>query len=434
MKADQNGDMAGPRRPLRDRFGRGLVAVLALALVVSSALALPALGSPASSEATAETDRQPVVPQTDTAAYLAIDSERVETSQVVTVGLDPAGASAVTTARLRGEFETSRLRERFTAAATEDARRLVIENTTARLDAAIADLEARQQAALDAYNAGAIPATAFVRELVAIDTKASKLGETVDQLYTYDSAVGTPVPEREIARLKSRLIPLQGPVRDRLATHVADGNPRRVHLTTAADGLVLSTIIDGEFSTRYLREALVGSAFDDRFADKPISITEDFVPRLEELYPWVFGSDRRSNTALTNEPYYVQAGVYGMAVSHPQGSADANDLVVYYDADTDAIFREIQRKDVAAVPTESVTTAEDGYRLVVETTHADGPLGIRVENTTTGDAVESTVYLDGDPLGITNRATHWTVTPRRPFSVTVTTPTGNLTTTVGTDD
>lgn len=433
--------MAGSRRlPPDDASGRGLlVALLALSLVVSSALALPVLGAPTPTEPTeptasvADAGQQPVIPQANTSGYLALAPERIETSRTVTVGLDPAGASAVTTARLRGEFETERLRERFTSVASEEARRFVIENTTARLEAEITALKSRQQTALDAYNSGEISATAFVRELVAIDTTASELGTTIDQLYTYDSAVGTPVPERDIARMKAELIPLQGPVRDQLGTHMADGTPRRVHLTTAADGLVLSTIIEGEFSTRYLREALVGSAFDDRFTDKPISITNDFVPRLEELYPWVFGSDRRSNTALTNEPYYVQAGIYGMAVNHPHGGSGADDLVVYYDADTDAIFREIQRKDVNTVPTESVTTSNEEYRLVVETTHADGPLGIRVENATSGDTVEAGVYLDGESLGITNRATHWTVAPREPFTVTATTPTGNVTTTVGTD-
>ena len=429
--------MAGPRRT--PASGRGLlVALLAVSLVVSSGLALPVFGAPTPTEATESTGvtadaRQPVVPQANTSGYLALDSERIQTSRTVTVGLDPAGASAVTTARLRGEFESEQLRERFANAASEEARRRVIENTTDRLDAEIDALDTRQQTALDAYNSGEIPASAFVRELVAVDTTARELGATIDQLYTYDSAVGTPVPEREIARMKAQLIPLQGPVRDRLATHMTDGTPRRVHLTTSPDGLVLSTIIEGEFSTQYLRESLVGSAFDDRFSDKPISITDDFVPRLEELYPWVFGSDRRSNTALTNEPYYVQAGIYGMAVNHPHGGSGADDLVVYYDADTDAIFREIQRKDVSTVPTESVTATNDAYRLVVETTHADGPLGIRVENTTTGEPVESGVYLDGEALGVTDGATHWTVTPRGQFTVTAMTPTGNVTATVGPD-
>lgn len=428
--------MAGPRRV---PSGRGLLtALLAVSLVVSSGLALPVFGAPTPTESAEPTGvtadaTQPVVPQANTSGYLALGPERIETSRIVTVGLDPAGANAVTTARLRGEFESERLRERFANAETDETRRRVIENTSARIEAEIAALEARQQTALDAYNSGEIPASAFVRELVAVDTTASELGETIDQLYTYDSAVGTPVPERDIARMKARLIPLQGPVRDRLAAHMADGTPRRVHLTTAADGLVLSTIIEGEFSTRYLRESLVGSAFDNQFTDKPISITDDFVPRLEELYPWVFGSDRRSNTALTNEPYYVQAGIYGMAVNHPHGGSGANDLVVYYDADTDAIFREIQRKDVSTVPTESVTATNDAYRLVVETTHADGPLGIRVENTTTGETVESGVYLDGEALGVTDGATHWTVTPRGPFTVTAMTPTGNVTATVGPD-
>ncbi|MDZ7746703.1 MAG: hypothetical protein U5K28_09415 [Halobacteriales archaeon] len=427
--------MAGPRC-LSTVSGRSLlVALITVSVVVSSVLALPVLGAstPIQSDKTTNTAQQPVVSQANTSGYLALDADRIQTSHSVIVGLDPAGASAVTTARLRGAFETERLRARFANADSESARRLVIENTTARLDVAISALETRQQTALDAYNSGESSATTFVRELVAIDAMARELQTTIDQLYTYDSAVGTPVPEREIARMKAQLIPLQGPVRHRLGTHMSDGTPRRVHLTTADNGLVLSTIVEGEFSTRYLREALVGSAFDDRFTDKPISITEDFLPRLEELYPWVFGSDRRSNTALTNEPYYVQAGIYAMAVNHPHGASGADDLVVYYDADTDAIFREIQRKEVSTIPTEAVTETNGDYRLVVQTTHTDGPLGIRVENATTGDPVEASVFLDGESLGITNSATHWTLTPQGQFTVTATTPTGNITTTVGAD-
>jgi hypothetical protein len=206
----------------------------------------------------------------------------------------------------------------------------------------------------------------------------------------------------------------------------SNGVPERVHVTAAEDGIVLSTVVESDFSTQYLREAFYADGFDDRFADQPISF-EEFQNRIESRYTWVFDQNPQFDTVLTSEPFYSRAGVYGIALNHPQGTVSERDLVVYYDAGTDEVFYEIQRKDVTAVPTEPLATNTDGnLRLEVRSTHPGGPLRVDVTNTVTGNAVSATVLVNGTPVGETQEGRLWTVAPQETIVVTAETPSGNV--------
>lgn len=431
--------MSGPLSTLRALLAgrrRSLAVVGVALLVVSSVAAVPVIAERPSPDraATAENPgpaaaSAPVVQVENTSAYLNLPADSVQSEAFAVVELDPAAATSVRTARLHGRYTNIHLRETFTAAETDAAQRAVIRNTTRRLDSRLDELERRQADALAAYNRGDLSKTAFLRELVAIHAAADAMETTVDQLYTFDRGADMPVSQSSIARLKARLVPLQGPVRARLAASVTSGQTDRVHVMASETGVVLATLVEGEFTTRYVRESFYGGGFDDQFSDRPISI-DTFEQRLSELYPWTWANNGGRDTVLTSEPFYQRAGVYGIAFKHPHGTVGDSDLIVFYDAGTGEVFYEIQRRDVEATPHPLVaSTTGDGLRLELHATHPGGPLNVRVVNATAGTPVDARVTLNGDRVGRTGNESLWTLGPRDSFVVTASTPNGNVTVT-----
>lgn len=420
------GPLARLRAALHDD-GRGSARALVVPLVVALLLASTAAAVPLSPTDSEPAATAPIVQEPDTTARLVLPDDARTASRFATVRIDVGGATAVETAQLHGRYRTVRLREAFAAAETEAAQRAVVESAAADIAARIDELEQRQADALAAYTAGELSAEALVRELAVIHAGAESLDATVRQLYTFDRAAGKPVSESEVARLKARLVPLQGPVRDRLTASMGSGGPpERVHVTAAENGVILSTVVESDFSTQYLREAYYADGFDDRFADRPISFDE-FQSRIESRYTWVFEQNPPIDTVLTSEPFYVRAGVYGIAINHPHGTVSERDLVVFYDAGTDEVFYEIQRKDVTTVPTEPLASNTNGdLRLELRSTHPGGPLRVDVTNTATGEPVAATVLVNGDPVGETREGRLWTVAPTGTVVVTAETPDGNV--------
>ncbi|MFB6118845.1 hypothetical protein [Halosegnis sp.] len=426
--------MSGPREsryrllsPHSAALRRIVAVVLAILVVGSTAAAVPIAAGP--SQPSADSVATPVTEVANTTAYLSFPDDSVRTSGFTTVRLDPAGHAAVQTARLHGRYATAELRASFRAAETDAERRRVIVNATRQVNARIDRLEERQAAALAAYSRGELSTQSFLRELVAVHAAADATTATINQLYTFDRAAGMPVSQSAVARLKARLIPLQGPVRALVAERMAAGDGARVHVTTTDSGIALAAVRTGEFTTRYVREAFNGAAFDNQFTDRPLNI-ETFEQRVSELYPWTWANNRGTNSLLTGEPQYLRAGVYAVAVNHPHGTVGDRDLVIYYDADTESVFYEVQRKSVTATPTPVVAEAtSDDLGVRLRSTHPGGPLAVQVYNATTGTPVNATIRLGEEQLGTTGGDRLWTIAPRGVFVVTASTPDGNVTVT-----
>jgi hypothetical protein len=403
---------------------------LALLLVVASTAAAAPFAVQSDAEGTSTADGlPPVVAAANTSAHLALPDDRIETVRFGTVTLDVGGSLAMDNARVHGRYATTRLREAFAAADDDDAqRRAVVLQSTARLEGRIENLTARERDALEAYNAGDLSTRAYLRELAAIHVTADALLTTIDQLYTFNRAAGTPVEATRVARMKARLAPLTGPVRGRLAAAMeGDSDAVRVYVETSESGFVLSMIETGQYDTQYTREAYFGDGLDNRWADKPLSIDE-FEQRLEELYPWVTANKDSSDSALTSEPNYIRSGVYAIAFNHPHGTISNRDLTVYYDAGTQSVFYEIQRLDVDQVPTEQVANVTDeNLRIRVRATYSDGPMVVNVTDATTGEPVDATVEVNGQTVGTTARGDVWTVAPRGEFTVTASSGGRNVT-------
>lgn len=425
---------------------------LAFLLVVSASVAAAPLTGPAGEGSAAsvapvgddrtakpDLDRgtvaQPPVRQVENSAgYLALPSGGPRTVRFGSVALDVGGALAGDTGRMESRYATLKLREEFAAAGdNRTARREVVGRATARLERRVDALAERERAALAAYNAGDLTTQAYLRELATVHVRAEALERTIAQLYTFDRASGMPVAPGTVARLKAKLVPLTGPIRSRLASAMAgDRGPTRVYVETSETGIVLSMVEEGPFDTEYTRVAYVGSAFDDQWSDRPISIDE-FERRLGELYPWVSENKDSADSALTDAPNYLRAGIYAIAYNHPHGAISNRDLTVFYDAGTESVFYEVQRLDVSQLPTTEVANeTEDGLRLQVRGTHGDGPLSVNVTDSATGEPVDATVSIDGEPVGSTEQATLWTVAPADAFTVNATYRDRNVSTTVRT--
>lgn len=388
-------------------------------------------GSASGQPSVSPTTNRPVVDRANSTSYLELPHDRLRTARFGVVAIDAGGSMAVDNANIHDRYTKKRLRQAFTAARDDPIeQRAVVNRTTDRVAEKVADLRERERQALANYNAGRISAQTYLRELAAIDAAARSLETTIGQLYTYDRAADLPVPRTQIARLKAKLVPLTGPVREQVRHAMAgETDPVRVYVETSETGVVLSSLSTGGFSTEYVREAYYGDGLDQRWTDKPITI-DQFENRLSELYPWTTTNKENADSALTSEPYYSRAGIYGIAYNHPHGTVSDRDLVVYYDAGTTEIFREVQRLDVSTVPTRTIANRTDsGLRLRLHTTYPGGPLLIDVTRASTGEPVDAVVELNGERVGTTQGTQLWTVAPRGSFSVTATSGAGNVTST-----
>ena len=451
-----------------------LVAVLAVALVLSPIAALPlaadgrpapattapasvstpdlpaqaAPGRPSAREPTrpAAPDRSgprllnPVTPEANTTAYLALEGER-QRSRIGTATLDAAASVAADGARTRGAYRTAHLQQSFAAAeGNRSAQRAVVRRSARRLDSRIAALERWEAAALERYNAGEISTRSYLRELAAIDAGAESARDTATLLSTYSAAVGNPVAQERIASFKARLLPLEGPVRE-LARDAMTGEAltTRVYVETTAEGVVLAAVERGPFVKRYIREATVPSARDPSGGDE-FAATGDGLgaarDRVRDLCPWVAENQNGLNIGtFGGEPYLYRAGVYSVAIDHPHGTSRTGDLVTFLDGSTREPFHEIQYKDLSTVPTKGAGgNTSDNITLSVARTRSGGPMRVSVRNATSGDPLTARVQVDGEPAGVTGLdGSRWLIAPRSTARITVTTGNATVSTVVFTE-
>ncbi|MFB6192355.1 MAG: hypothetical protein ABEI11_03440 [Haloarculaceae archaeon] len=385
---------------------------------------------PAQSRAVAGQPRDPtaasaVVAAPNSTNYLTLAPEEVQASQVEAVTLDASGSAAVDDARLEAAYLAASVREDYRSAPNETAARAAIRRGVARLTDRIDRLAARERRARERYNAGDWGTRTYLRELAAINAAATRLQGTVEELHSFNRAVETPVDPARLARLKLRLLTLQGPVRAAAARAMTGGESDglRVFVATSETGTVLSTVIEDGVATRYLREAYLGRDLTLENTDRTnVSSIDAARERFLSLYPWATSFDQYNIGLLTSAPYYLNAGVYALGVNHPQGTNRRFDLEAYLDTDTGKVFREYQYVGVDAVRMGPAGAGESAdLRVVVEGTYVGGPMRVNVTDPATGNPVEATVRVDGTQVGTTGTdGTAAALVPGRTFTVTVT--------------
>lgn len=407
---------------------RHLSALCVIALLFASVGAAAPLAAETAGLRTSSSAATPVTQVPDTTSYLALDGPG-ERSEVATAGLDVGGALAADSAALRGHYEDLRSEKRFRTAPNESARRAVLQTAADRIERRVDGLERRERTARAEYNDGRITTERYLRRLAVIDAEASRLSARISQLSTrVDAVEGKPVSDRRLAGLKADLVPLEGPVRALTVRAMAGKSaPLRSYVETSGDGLVLATVHDPGVTSmqEYVREAYVASARNDsrpnRFANgtqAPLDAAEE---RARALYPWAF----ENHQGYAIGPYagglsLQQAGVYPVAVNHPHGVDRRSDIVIYLDGGTTDVFREVQYKGLAHVPTTELgQNRTDRLVLGVNATRPGGPARVTVTDTV-GTPVAATVYVDGERLGGTGEdGQRWFVAPGGQTNVTV---------------
>ncbi|WP_435196529.1 DUF7096 domain-containing protein [Natronomonas sp. EA1] len=385
-------------------------------LVVLSATAVAAPGSSSSVDALST----PVQQEANTTSYLSLGADDIRTTRFDVVTLDVGGSLAVDNARLRGQYEATRLQQAYRAAESSDARRAVVREAADRIDDRIDALHSRQREALVAYNSDQLSARGYLRELAAVNAEAKALETAIARLYSLSRAVGEPVEQSRIARMKARLLPFDGPVRSAIAAGFTGESSVRVYIETSSDGVTLTTLSRGEFGTTYVRETYDGGAFAPD--DEPRVTFDEAREELFGLYPWAIEQGVYNIGLFTNAPYYLDAGVYAFGVNHPQGTDQRFDLVAYYDNRTGEVFREVQYKDVERVPTTTVANvSEDGFRVRVRATHPGGPAQVTVTNASTGLPRDAVIYVGDQRVGtVDENGDRWIIAPRGTTTVSAT--------------
>jgi hypothetical protein len=393
---------------------RALVFALLLCVAPIGGIAVDAegvggLGEP--QETTADPDRSMAVLATpNTSEYLAPSADDIERSGNHTAGLDVAAAVEADAGGLESAYLGETLERRYANAATDAEREAVVEDGADRLAARADELRGTERSAIRQYSEGTIDARELLRTLTVVSRTAGRTIDRLEWLETRATRLGMDAEADRAATERVGLVPTTGPVRAELADAAVGSGPVRVYVETAGDGIVLAAV-DGDDGT-YLREAHDPSARDprtpDQYGGSPLLALE----RMERVYPWV----TENNLGVSASPIGPTFDrVYRFSIPHPHG-----ELETYLDSGSEAVTVEFQRNDLDSLPTETTRTTANGLRLVVETTRGGGPVGVSALDDTTGDPVDATVELNGDPVGTTDSDRLWAVAPRGPVTVNAT--------------
>jgi hypothetical protein len=378
-------------------------ALAALLLAVASVAAVLAVGGAVSA---------PVQPADDPVAGTAENTSRVLLLTEADAAEFQQPRTSVTNtlefgqADLTTSLKFEQVSAKLERAQSREARRAILANATDWSNERVAALRQREAQARAAYAAGEVDATQYVLTLGSIHRQATSLEEmlgaptSTGTLYAY--AEGFSDVRTRISQQRARLVTVQGPIRERIAQVAAGERERlRVHLT-AGDGVMLSTILNGQ----YYRETYRPGNVDEALSDDLTGATS----LAPEHYPWT------SNHS--GGPSYTFLGGYAFryAANHEHGR-----LTAYIDTSTERVYVEHQRKSLAQLPpTFEYATEVNNTSLQVSRTYAGGPLLVRAENAT-GAPIDTRITLNGDVLGTTGADGElWTLSPAGTYDVATT--------------
>lgn len=385
-------------------------AVLAVPLVAPGTAAPAAAGSGGSSGVTDVVVIREVPNSTN---YLDISQGETVRGDRGEGSLDVAGAVAMDVQRLRGEYSRRAFDAAYAGTSNESTREAWLRAEVDRLDERITTLKEYQRDSIQAYNAGTLSTSRFLRRLVTVHVAARQ----VDAQFTHlRQSAGVSLPndlDDRMRTLEAEVVPLRGAVRGRAGEAIAGQRaPVSVYALTSENALVLSTAGDD----RFYRDAYVP---DDREPVGPDRfVTEDdssgitgAIDRVKALYPWAY-----ADTVPSLEKF-SGTSVYRVRLDHSQGR-----LTTYLDGTTETSFRELQRLQVEDLPTEPVTNRTDELVVTVDRTYGTGPMEVTTTDPATGEPVDSTVLVNGNTVGVTGAdGSLWTVTPHRFVRIVVVT-------------
>jgi hypothetical protein len=354
--------------------------------------------------------------QSNTTNYLDIRGRDVRQGRYAEASLDGSTTVGSAVTRLRGDYAIRSFEVAYANATTAEARTALIRAEVNRLAARIDSLESRQRDALADYNDGELSARRFVAELAAVDAGAESVESQFDRIVER-AGVFMPSPlQTRINDNRADLVPLRGPVRERVAAAMAGDRPATdVYTLTSPTGVVLTTI-DGE---RFYREAYLAANRDPDGADNFVTADDSTglipaIDRASELYPWVYS---RTSPGISRQG---ASSVYTISVDHSQGR-----LVSNIDGATRNAFYEVQTLQTNRVPTNTFENETETLAVRVETAFGTGPMEVVVTDPVTQEPLNATVLVGEYRVDTTGAdGSLWTTAPHRARVVTVRTEEG----------
>ncbi|WP_435180660.1 DUF7094 domain-containing protein [Halorussus sp. AFM4] len=344
------------------------------------------------------------------------------TTNVMTLGTAPARtafdapslALGSSLAMDRGEFRAQlgvkTLDRQLRAANSTEERKQILNRYRYRIENRIISLKAAEQQATQAFSNGTIPKSEYLRTLGAIDSEVTDIKRLITAMRTRASSVPRFGMQTEANTLKGKLVTVEGPIRDRIAAAMrGEKPPTRVYVATARTGVVLSTIVNGEYVREIVRTDRRNPASS---ADSSMTAARQSVIAQ---YPWTY-----NHSSFTGaDSRYGTTNIYQITFQHTQG-----ELVAYYDGGTQSVFREIQYKRLTgqtALPTgPAVSNTSENVTLTVNRTFAGGPLRVALTNAT-GAPLQGQITVAGEPVGRTGSdGVLWTLGPAEQFRVSAT--------------
>jgi hypothetical protein len=398
---------------------RLVLLALAVALLVAAPVAGAATAGPlAPADEPAASDLPVIRGQSNTTNFLDIQGRDVQRGGYGNATLDGSTTVGSAVDRLRGEYATRSFEAAYANTTDRKRRVALVRAEVDRLDARIAELERRQAAALGAYNDGDLSTRGFLADLAAVDDGARSAEAQLDRIVERAGLVIPGDVETRINNLRAELVPLQGPVRERVGRAIAgETASTEVHALTSPTGIVVTTT-DGE---RFYREAYLAADRDPGGEDNFVTDADPTGlnpanDRARELYPWAYGG---TSPELSREG---TTSVYTVAIDHSQGR-----LRTHIDGATRNVFREVQILRSNRVPADTVRNRTASVELRVNHTYGTGPMEVVVTDPVSGRPLNGTVFVDDYRVGTTGiDGRLWTTGPHPSGVVTVRTAEGNV--------
>jgi hypothetical protein len=399
---------------MSSRFSLGSVlifafALFAVAVVVSAGPAIADVGTPDDEPRVVTTDAQPrVVEEPNSTNYLMPSADPTRQGYATT-NIDVATAVSTSASRLDATHRARTFTTRYDRVGSDSSARLAVAQSTVNDSAdRVAALDAEQAELFRAYSNGTLSRGQLIDRLVRLDARASQSAETLRAVRSrVRSDPTTSLPSdlnARIATLQSELVVLPAPLTDRLAASaVGRADPTDTYVGGVDGSLVLATVDDG----RFYRQATVRSAHR---GDGSTNFSEAF-EQVRALYPWVYSGGPQFEPGLSKG-----TGIYRLDASHPQGT-----LTAYLSGSSTDIFHESQSLDLDTVPVYNTISEQNAsLNVTVSTTIETGPMQVVLRDRDSGDPLNGTVLVDGEPVTTTgDDGTVWTVRPAGPFEMTV---------------
>lgn len=384
-----------------ERIPGALPAVVVMLCLVGATTVVPAAGSHEPGHGNVSNASQVVpVPASgaNTTNVLLPDSE--SSTGFVRPELGMADALSIQQSEFQGRLQRYTFDEQLDE---DDSGDLYLDLALDSVESRAGTLQEEARSAHGAYVNDSLSRRQYVARLARIHTEVTALRGIVTRVANASEAYPNGSERASRTRyLRLQLATISGPVRERIATRlVGDADVDRVYVAASNRSLMLTTIGDDAF----LQETTRVDNTDGTEFGQPTDLQAAF-DRVTTLYPWAANNSSPSVVSMGTNAYRAQ-------FNHSHGS-----LHTYLDGTTGGVFREIQHKRLADLPTGiAARDTRSGLMLRAHRTYPGGPLKVTLSNAT-GAPRNGRIRIDGTLVGTTTNGTLWTVSPDSEFAVT----------------